>query len=103
MMGTSLIGASCFLGVGAKLLDISFTRRDLTITTAYEEYQTNRRELGALVGDRVRIGSGAVLSPCTHVGRNSIIYPLVSAFGVVPPNSSLSHEKSPIVKIRESG
>jgi len=103
MMGSSLIGANCFLGVGAKLLDISFTKRDLAITTTYEEYKTNRRELGALVGDRVRIGSGSVLAPCTHVGRNTIIYPLVSAFGVVPPNSTLSHEKPPIVKIRTTG
>ena len=34
-----------------------------------EEYNTNLRKLGAIVGDFVEVGCGAILNPGTIIGR----------------------------------
>jgi acetyltransferase-like isoleucine patch superfamily enzyme len=52
-----------------------------------ESFATERKKVGAFLGDFVEIGCGSVLNPGTIVGKNSNIYPLSSVRGTVPANS----------------
>ena len=53
---------------------------------------TGLRKLGALIGDRVEIGSNAVLFPGTIVGRDAVIYPLCPVRGYVAEGSILKND-----------
>ena len=49
--------------------------------------ETNRKKVGAMIGDFVEVGCGSVLNPGTVIGKNTTIYPLTSVRGVIPANS----------------
>ena len=52
-----------------------------------EEIHTNRKKVGAILGDHVEVGCNSVLNPGTVIGKNSNVYPLSTVRGVVPSNS----------------
>ena len=49
--------------------------------------ETNRKKIGAFLGDYVEVGCNSVLNPGTIIGRNSNIYPVSCVRGIVPENS----------------
>ena len=53
---------------------------------------TGRKKVGAMVGDGVEIGCGAVLCPGTVIGKHSTIYPLVRVRGVIPEGHIVKSE-----------
>ena len=61
---------------------------------AYDGFDldTGRKKVGAMVGDGVEIGCGAVLCPGTVVGRGSTVYPLVRVRGVIPEEHIVKSE-----------
>lgn len=46
--------------------------------------ETGLRKFGAMIGDNVEVGCGAVLNPGTIIGKESNIYPLSAVRGYVP-------------------
>ena len=44
-------------------------------------HDTNRRKLGAILGDRTETGCNSVTSPGTLMGPDSIVYPGISVAG----------------------
>jgi hypothetical protein len=48
---------------------------------------TERKKVGAMLGDFAEIGCGCVLNPGTVVGPRTQIYPLTSVRGVIPADS----------------
>ena len=52
-----------------------------------EAFPTERKKVGAMLGDFVEVGCGSVLNPGTVIGRESNIYPLSSVRGIVPEHS----------------
>ena len=46
--------------------------------------ETDRRKLGALLGDFAEVGCNSVLNPGTVIGRHATVYPLSSVRGYVP-------------------
>ena len=60
--------------------------------------ETNRKKVGAMVGDNVEVGCGSVLNPGTIIGKNSNIYPLSSVRGVIPANSIYKNKNEIITK-----
>ena len=42
-----------------------------------------------MVGDHVQVGCNVVLNPGTVLGRNCVVYPLVSVKGIVEPRTVL--------------
>ena len=57
------------------------------VSVICEEFFTERKKVGAFLGDFVEIGCGSVLNPGTIVGRESSVYPLSSVRGIVPAGS----------------
>ena len=61
---------------------------------------TNRKKVGAFLGDFAEIGCNSVLNPGTVIGKNSNVYPLSCVRGVVPSDSIFKNSKNIIDKIR---
>ena len=64
-----------------------------------EIIETNRKKVGAMLGDFVEIGCGSVLNPGTVIGKNTNIYPLSSVRGVVPEDSIYKDENNIVHKV----
>lgn len=86
-VGDSVLGARAHLGAGAICSNFKSTGELVKVRTGTEVIPTGLRKFGAIVGDRAEIGCNAVLNPGTVVGRESIIYPLSSVRGVIPPRT----------------
>ena len=87
-VGDSILGNGSHLGASAVLSNLKADGSDVTVH-ADIDYKTGRRKLGAILADGANVGCGAVLNPGTVICNNSIVYPLVSVRGTVPPKSIL--------------
>jgi NDP-sugar pyrophosphorylase family protein len=83
-VGDSILGHKAHLGAGVKLSNVKSTGDLVKVKTDTEIIDTGLLKLGAILGDHAEVGCNAVLNPGTIVGRESIIYPLVSARGIIP-------------------
>ena len=87
-VGDSILGSDVCMGVGAILSRHRADRQEITIPAAPDFLPTGRRELGAILGDAVKIGSGCVLNPGTIIGRASQVQSGVHlASGIYPEES----------------
>jgi UDP-N-acetylglucosamine diphosphorylase / glucose-1-phosphate thymidylyltransferase / UDP-N-acetylgalactosamine diphosphorylase / glucosamine-1-phosphate N-acetyltransferase / galactosamine-1-phosphate N-acetyltransferase len=63
--------------------------------------ETGLDKFGAIIGDEVDIGSNAVISPGSIIGRGSLLYPLTHWCGVLPEKSILKlRQTTQVVKKR---
>lgn len=84
-VGDSIIGKGAHLGAGAVTSNVKSDRTNISIRdSAGERIQTPLRKMGAILGDNVEIGCGAVLNPGTVIGRTSSVYPQCSVRGFIP-------------------
>jgi len=90
-VGDSILGFKAHLGAGVKLSNVKSTGDPVKVKTEMETIDTGLQKFGAILGDYVEVGCNAVLNPGTIVGRESIIYPLTSARGVIPEGYILKH------------
>lgn len=97
-VGDSIIGYKAHMGAGAITSNVKSDKSDVCIIVDGERVCTNRRKLGALVGDRVEIGCGSVLCPGTVIGRGSTVYPLTLVRGTVPAGVIYKHDGTVTVK-----
>ncbi len=89
-VGDSVLGYRAHMGAGAITSNVKLDKSDVVI----QGIPTNRRKIGAIIGDMAEIGCNSVLNPGAIVGRESVVYPLSSVRGVV--------EKQTIYKSGES-
>lgn len=75
------------MGAGSITSNVKSDKSNVLIRGDAEEYATGMKKVGALIGDYVEVGCGAVLNPGTVVGRHSTIYPLSMVRGYIPENS----------------
>ncbi len=92
-VGDSILGYKVNLGAGTKLSNFKITRDHVHLTIDGVVYDTGLRKLGAILGDNVQLGCNCVTAPGTLVGRDTLVYSLVSPRGYYPPNS--------VVKLRQ--
>ncbi|MFA6475499.1 MAG: UDP-N-acetylglucosamine pyrophosphorylase [Patescibacteria group bacterium] len=92
-VGDSVVGYKVHLGGGAVLANFKTDGKNVVIVTETETIDTGLRKFGAVLGDNVEIGSGAILNPGTIIGRNTTIYAGSSIRGCISENS--------IVKLRQ--
>ena len=83
--GDSILGYKAHLGAGAVTSNVKSDKSPVVIR-GEENIPTGRKKVGAMVGDHVEVGCGAVLNPGTVIGRNSQVYPLSCVRGVVGEN-----------------
>ena len=86
-VGDSILGYKAHLGAGAITSNVKSDKTNVSIAIDDKRYNTNLRKLGAILGDGVEVGCGAVLNPGTVVGKYTNIYPLSMVRGYVAPNS----------------
>jgi NDP-sugar pyrophosphorylase family protein len=85
-VGDSILGYKAHMGAGSVTSNVK-SDKSLVVIHGREEISTDRKKVGAMLGDFVEVGCNSVLNPGTVVGRNSNIYPLSCVRGVVPANS----------------
>ena len=88
-VGDSILGYKSHMGAGSITSNVKSDKTLVVIKTQdkSEEFFTERKKVGAFLGDFVEIGCGSVLNPGTIVGRESSVYPLSSVRGIVPAGS----------------
>jgi NDP-sugar pyrophosphorylase family protein len=94
-VGDSVLGQDVNLGAGVVLSNFRHDGREIEIPLGEGRLSTGRRKLGAVLGDRVRVGCNAVLHPGAVVGRETEIYPGVQL------RAGVYAERS-IIKLRQS-
>ncbi len=86
-VGDSILGYRAHMGAGAITSNVKSDKKNVVIKDGAEELPTNRKKVGAMVGDDVEVGCQSVLNPGTVVGRGTNIYPLSMVRGVVKAGS----------------
>ena len=86
-VGDSILGYKAHMGAGSITSNVKSDKKLVVIKNGTETMETNRKKVGAMLGDNVEIGCGSVLNPGTIIGKNSNVYPLSSVRGVIPENS----------------
>jgi acetyltransferase-like isoleucine patch superfamily enzyme len=89
-IGDSILGRHVNLGAGTKLANLKMIHGTITFAIDGERYDTGRRKLGAILGDRTETGCNSVTAPGTLMRPGSIVYAGISVpGGYYPPKSYL--------------
>lgn len=84
-IGDSILGENCNLGAGTKIANLRIDKQAIRVAGI----DTKRRELGAIIGDKVETGINASINTGTLIGSNTLIGPGVLAHGVISPGSKI--------------
>ena len=97
-VGDSILGYKAHLGAGALTSNVKSDKSHVHVRGADFDIDTGHKKVGAMVGDGVEVGCGAVLCPGTVIGRSSTVYPLVRVRGVIPAHSIVKGERKIVPK-----
>ena len=98
-VGDSILGYKSHLGAAAVTSNVKSDKSLVVIRAGETRIETNRKKVGAMVGDLVEVGCGSVLNPGTVIGRGSRVYPLSSVRGTLP-EGSLYKASGEVVELR---
>ncbi len=98
-VGDSILGYKAHMGAGSITSNVKSDKKLVAIKNGNEMIETNRKKVGAMIGDNVEVGCGSVLNPGTVIGRDSNIYPLSSVRGVVKAHSIYKKDGEIIDKV----
>ncbi len=90
-VGDSILGFASHLGAGVVCSNLKNDGKNITVH-GNQNYKTNLRKFGAIIGDGANVGCGCVLNPGCVIGRGTNVYPNLTLRGVFP---SCSVVKSP--------
>ncbi|MDY7030528.1 MAG: hypothetical protein SVY10_01295 [Thermodesulfobacteriota bacterium] len=88
-IGDSILGNDVNLGAGTKLANLKMISGTIFVKSGKQRYNTERRKLGAIMGDRTETGCNSVASPGTLLGRRCIVYPCVAVPGGHYPDKTV--------------
>jgi acetyltransferase-like isoleucine patch superfamily enzyme len=88
-VGDSILGKDVNLGAGTKLANLKVIPGSIIITADKKRYDTGRRKLGAILGDRTETGCNSVTSPGTLMGPSSIVYAGIAVPGGYYPSKTI--------------
>ena len=86
-VGDSILGYRSHMGAGSLTSNVKSDKTLVVIKSKEEAIPTERKKVGAMVGDFVEVGCNSVLNPGTVIGRHTNIYPTSCVRGMVPENS----------------
>ncbi len=86
-VGDSILGYKAHMGAGSIVSNIKSDKHNVVIKDEEENYETNLRKFGAMIGDYVEVGCNSVLNPGTIIGRDSNVYPTSCVRGTIPEKS----------------
>jgi NDP-sugar pyrophosphorylase family protein len=93
-IGDSILGIKAHLGAGAICSNLRSDGQNVRIKLDGKSVETGMRKLGAILGDGVEVGCGAVLCPGTIIGKNTIVYPLTMTRGYYTPDTIIKKDGS---------
>jgi NDP-sugar pyrophosphorylase family protein len=96
-VGDSVLGHKAHLGAGVVLSNVRLDRAEVMIDDGKKLVGTGLRKFGAIVGDYAEIGCNSVINPGSMIGRRSVVYPLTSFGGYLPPDSVLKNRQQHVV------
>ncbi len=99
-IGDSVLGYKVHFGAGSITSNVKSDESLVSLVINEGKVLTNRKKIGALVGDMTEIGCNAVLTPGTIIGRNTTIYPLVMVRGLIKENSIVKKEDVIVRKVK---
>ncbi len=85
-VGDSILGFKAHMGAGSITSNVKSDKSPVVIKSENEACSTQRKKVGAFVGDFAEIGCNSVLNPGTVIGKNAQIYPLSCVRGTVKEN-----------------
>ena len=86
-VGDAVLGYKSHMGAGSICSNVKSDKKLVVVKDGEEKIETGLKKFGAMLGDHVEVGCGAVLNPGTVIGRNSNIYPLSPVRGCIPADS----------------
>lgn len=86
-VGDSVLGYKAHMGAGSITSNVKSDKSLVVVKDPDGAIETQRKKVGAMLGDFVEVGCNSVLNPGTVAGRNSSIYPTSCVRGVIPANS----------------
>ena len=92
-VGDSIIGYSAHMGAGAIASNLRLDKKEIILKDDEHSLDSGLRKIGVFLGDHAEIGCGAVLCPGSIVGREAMVYPLVTVRGSIR-NASIYDGKS---------
>jgi NDP-sugar pyrophosphorylase family protein len=98
-VGDSILGYKSHMGAGSITSNVKSDKTLVTVKNGCEKTETGLKKFGAIIGDGVEIGCGAVLNPGCMIGRNATVYPLSSVRGFVPPSHIWKSDTCVVPKI----
>lgn len=98
-LGDSILGYKSHMGASSLSSNLKSDRSLVKIHLSEGDIETDRKKIGAIVGDYVEVGCGSVLNPGTVIGKHSNIYPLSSVRGCIPAYSIYKDKDNIIKKI----
>ena len=86
-VGDSILGYKSHMGAGSITSNVKSDKTLVVLKDGENELATNRKKVGAVLGDYVEVGCNSVLNPGTVIGRHSNVYPTSCVRGEIPENS----------------
>jgi len=83
-VGDSILGYKSHMGAGSVTSNVKSDKLPVIIKNGEEKIATDRKKIGAMLGDYAEVGCNSVLNPGTILGREVIVYPTSCVRGVVP-------------------
>ena len=96
-VGDSILGYKSHLGAGSITSNVKSDRSEVVIKCV-PPIPTGIKKVGAMIGDFVEVGCQSVLNPGTVIGRNTIVYPLLSIRGIIPADSIVKGAGNVVLK-----
>ncbi len=86
-VGDSVLGYKSHMGAGSITSNVKSDKTLVVLKDGQQELPTNRKKVGAVLGDYVEVGCNSVLNPGTVIGRHSNVYPTSCVRGEIPADS----------------
>lgn len=97
-VGDSILGFRSHMGAGSVTSNVKSDKTLVVINNEGEKIPTNRKKVGAMLGDFVEVGCNSVLNPGTIICRNSNVYPTSCVRGVIPEKSIFKNTGKVVIK-----
>ena len=91
-IGDSILGNGVHLGAGVICSNLKNNKKNVFI--GEQRIDTCMRKVGAFIGDGSDVGCSCVLNPGTVIGKNTVVYPLLSLRGVYPESVVIKNVKN---------
>lgn len=97
-VGDSILGYKSHMGAGSITSNVKSDKSLVVIKSGDEEIKTERKKVGAILGDFVEVGCNSVLNPGTVLGRRASVYPTSCVRGVIPENAIYKDKDNIVIR-----